>query len=302
MIYPWKTLFLSTLLLMSGYTATELVTKSNPVLAQKIFPDLPADYWANPFIQKLAEINVVVGYPDGKFRPQQPIQRDEFAAMIHQAFEQKQIREISSASQFKDVPENHWAEMAIAEAYETGFMQTTGENSFSPNLPVSKTDAIVALTNGLKMLETERQDVATITPSVRKQPRVTKYRLAFPLASTVIMSSGMPLASTAILAPMARVNRLPSKKSSEPSALATVRTVYEDNNLIPEEAIDHIAVATKQGLVVNYPRPNYLEPNQLLDRGAATALIHQALVSIDKLPPLTEDTDASQYIVSPKKD
>ncbi|MGV2827206.1 S-layer homology domain-containing protein [Myxosarcina sp. GI1(2024)] len=298
MIRSLKYLFLSMVLSISTCTAIELCTETSSVLAQTIFPDLPADYWANPFIQKLAERNIVVGYPNGNFKPQQPIERDEFAAMIHQAFERESKREISSASKFQDVPENYWAEMAIAEAYETGFMQTTDENNFSPNLPVSKTDAIVALTTGLEMSFTERQDLLT-TRLAAKRSKVTNNRLPFPLASTAIMTPVMSLASIEIMAPFALIDSLP--RDIELSALATVEVYYEDADSVPNQVIDNIAVATKRGMVVNYPRPKYLEPDRSLSRGAATALVHQALVSIDKLPPLAGTTDASKYIVLPKE-
>ena len=298
-IYPLKSLLLCASWLILVCTAVELGIKSNSVLAQTIFGDLPENYWAKPFIQKLAARNIVVGYPDGKFRPQQPIKRDEFAAIIRQAFERKPKQEISSASKFADVPENHWAEKAIAEAYETGFMETTEGNSFSPNLPVSKLDAIVALTNGLEMSSANQNNLRT-TPPVAKQPQVVSKHLAFPLASTTIMNMNprMSLASTAIVAPLIRLDRLRNQPVS-PSPLATVREYYEDTNLIPEAAIDNIAVATEQGMVVNYPQTQYLEPNEPLERGEATALVHQALVSIKKLPPLPRTTEALNYIVSP---
>lgn len=39
------------------------------------FPDVPPNYWAQPFIQALAASNVITGFPDGTFRPDQPVDR-----------------------------------------------------------------------------------------------------------------------------------------------------------------------------------------------------------------------------------
>ncbi len=56
-----------------------------------------------------------------------------------------------------------------------------------------------------------------------------------------------------------------------------------------------MAAATKAKIAVNYPDPRVLNPNELLSRGSATALIHQALVDRDQIEPLP-DKDTAKYI------
>lgn len=51
------------------------------------FPDIQ-DHWASPFIQALAEKNILTGYLDGTYRSNKTLARDEFAAIIRQAFNQ----------------------------------------------------------------------------------------------------------------------------------------------------------------------------------------------------------------------
>lgn len=46
------------------------------------FKDVPASYWASPFISSLAANNITVGYNDGTFRPKQPIDRAQFSAFL----------------------------------------------------------------------------------------------------------------------------------------------------------------------------------------------------------------------------
>lgn len=55
------------------------------------FPDTQ-NHWAQPFIQNLAENNIVTSYLDKTFRPEQPVARDEFAAILQQAFSQPSER------------------------------------------------------------------------------------------------------------------------------------------------------------------------------------------------------------------
>jgi uncharacterized surface protein with fasciclin (FAS1) repeats len=112
------------------------------------FSDVPPNYWARPFIQVLAERDIITGFPDGTYKPNQPVERAEFAAMIQKAFNQNQVRQLG-ATGFKDVPPNYWAATAIEEAYQTGFMSGYPGNIFLPEQPIPKFQALIALSNGL---------------------------------------------------------------------------------------------------------------------------------------------------------
>jgi hypothetical protein len=70
------------------------------------FPDVNSDDWAQPYIQVLNQEGIVAGYPDGTFRPQQAVDRDEFAAIIRQAFDRDRVKAIPTGSVFADVPQN----------------------------------------------------------------------------------------------------------------------------------------------------------------------------------------------------
>ncbi|NDJ21846.1 beta-Ig-H3/fasciclin [Nostoc sp. B(2019)] len=127
-------------------TPTPVTPSSTPTVN---LSDVASDYWATPFIQVLAANNVISGFPDGTFRPNQSVTRAEFAAMIQKAFSnQNRIRQLSAGG-FRDVPANYWAASAIQNAYETGFMAGYPDNLFLPNQEIPKVQAIVALTNGL---------------------------------------------------------------------------------------------------------------------------------------------------------
>ncbi|PMB16031.1 beta-Ig-H3/fasciclin [Fischerella thermalis CCMEE 5282] len=148
---------------ISATTATPMMI-SAPVLAQVTTPtpapapattapsfaDVPADYWALPFIQALAARNVIVGYPDGTYKPDQPVTRAELAAMFQKAFTLNPVRQLPPEG-FRDVPTNYWAAPAIRSAYEAGFLSGYPNNLFGPNQTVSKADAITAVASGLNL-------------------------------------------------------------------------------------------------------------------------------------------------------
>ncbi|MBD2522704.1 fasciclin domain-containing protein [Nostoc sp. FACHB-133] len=111
--------------------------------------DVSSDYWARPFIQALADNNVIAGFPDGSFRPNQAVTRAEFAALIQKAFpNQNRVRQLTAGG-FRDVPAGYWASSVIQYAYETGFLAGYPGNVFSPNQQIPKVQALVALTSGL---------------------------------------------------------------------------------------------------------------------------------------------------------
>lgn len=119
----------------------------SPSFAQTTFSDVPSGYWAGDFIQALSRQGVVAGFPEGTFRPEEPVTRAQFAAMINKAFPKPALR---PAINFNDVPSNYWARSAIAQAYSIGFMSGYPGNNFRPNEAIPRQQVLVALANGLQ--------------------------------------------------------------------------------------------------------------------------------------------------------
>ncbi len=118
-----------------------------PAQAQITFSDVPSDYWAAPFIQALGDRGVIRGFPDGRFRPNDPITRAQFAVLVDQAFDQPTVR---SAIRFRDVPSSYWAASTIQTAYTEGFLSGYPGNVFNPAQPMPRVQVLVALASGLR--------------------------------------------------------------------------------------------------------------------------------------------------------
>ncbi len=110
------------------------------------FVDVPDNFWAKPFIQSLQTRGFVGGFPQGYFKPNQPVTRAEFALMTQAIFAQNPVRE---AVQYQDVPSDFWAAKAIDKATRIGFLKGYPNNTFQPKQQIPKVQAIVALANGL---------------------------------------------------------------------------------------------------------------------------------------------------------
>lgn len=117
-----------------------------PSFAQSTFPDVTSNYWATPFIQELVNRGVIAGFPDGSFRPEEPVTRAQFAAMVRKAFSKAPVR---SQVQFVDVSSSYWAASAINEAYVSGFLSGYPGNIFRPDENIPRAQVLVSLSNGL---------------------------------------------------------------------------------------------------------------------------------------------------------
>ncbi|MEG5160144.1 S-layer homology domain-containing protein [Microcoleus sp. AT3-A2] len=307
------------LALAVSVSGTGFVLSSQQVAAQQAkskFPDVPPNYWARPFIDSLAEKEIVTGYLNGTFRPKQAVDRDEFSAMIRQAFERASVRKIPSGSYFKDVPKNYWAETPIQEAYEAGFMNDFPGNEFRPKQPLTKAQALVVLMRGLNMdfnpavVKTDQAAATPARPTPVNKRRIARNRLAFPLAATVLMQPLLPVvarlqpAAAPAPKPTKAVPPTTTKAATAPaknSALDFLKSYYKDAEKLPKYAVEPVAAATKAKIVVNYPDPRTLNPNELLSRGSATALIHQALVNQGQIQPLPDKNTAKYIPTSPRR-
>lgn len=283
------------------------------------FPDTQG-YWAQPFIQALAQQNIVTGYEDNTFRPKQPVDRDEFASILHNAFSQPTERQLSRGSVYNDVPVGYWAAPAIQDAYEMGFMKGYPTGEFRPNQPISKVEVLVSLARNLKLPRpnaavnnpTSAAPATTPAPAavVTSQQPVTrrgaKRPLMFPLGMTVLMQPLMarPTQATPAANPSAAASAPSQPAQQATSATTTQRPVssivsnyYKDAAQIPQYAIDDVARTTAAGIVVNHPDLRILNPNQPATRGEVSAIVHQALVYQKKVAPIPANETASNYIV-----
>jgi uncharacterized lipoprotein YddW (UPF0748 family) len=111
------------------------------------FSDIQS-HWSKPFIEALAARQILSGYPDGTCRPNSPVTRAEFAAIIASVFSQPVKREYVP---FVDVPQTHWAINAIKKVYETGFLTGYPNRRFGLDDSIARGDALVAMVNGLEI-------------------------------------------------------------------------------------------------------------------------------------------------------
>jgi len=114
------------------------------------FLDVPPGYWAQGFIAPLVDRNILQGFPDGRFRPNQLMTRAEFAALLVQFPWSAWMPWTESYTRvFVDVPGNHWAAPAIDQVAQWGLMQGDPNGRFRPQQPISRMEALLTLSKGV---------------------------------------------------------------------------------------------------------------------------------------------------------
>lgn len=112
------------------------------------FADL-GDHWATAYIEALADRNLVKGYPDGTYRPQDVINRAQFAALVAASY--RSLPPVRGAVAFVDVPPTQWAASAIDQAQRQGFLGGYPDATFRPDQGMVRVQAMVAVATGLKL-------------------------------------------------------------------------------------------------------------------------------------------------------
>jgi hypothetical protein len=124
------------------------------------FSDVPKNYWAFPYIAELTDLGIINGYPDGLFRPENNVQRSEFAKLMISAAGLKAAA--VSETSFDDVSANAWYAPFIeaAKAYLTGY-NMDGKNMYLPETVALREDITVALVK-LKAYDTSIADLGML--------------------------------------------------------------------------------------------------------------------------------------------
>ncbi len=116
-----------------------------PVIAQRSFSDVRG-YWGEPYVNELASRDVIGGFPNGSFGPNDDITRAQFAAIVVKALG---LRAQGGGKVFVDVPSNHWAANAIATASNAGLIGGFPDGTFGPAQSITRAQALVILSKAL---------------------------------------------------------------------------------------------------------------------------------------------------------
>lgn len=118
------------------------------------YPDVSAGAWYNKAVATLSRMGILSGYEDGRFRPNATVTRAEFAAMA--ARFDTEAKPVDTP--FTDLT-GCWAADEIAEAYGKGWVNGYGDNTFRPNGPITRAEAVTLINRVLRRLPETDKDL-----------------------------------------------------------------------------------------------------------------------------------------------
>ena len=108
------------------------------------FSDVPSHYWGKNAIQTGVVAGYISGDGNGIFRPNDPVTRQEAAAMISRILDLKQNE--SRAYRYTDsYAISNWAKGVVGAVSEAGIMAGYPDGSFGPNRVLTRAEAVLAL-------------------------------------------------------------------------------------------------------------------------------------------------------------
>ncbi len=116
------------------------------------FPDVPTNHWAASQIDILSDQGVIVGYPDGTFKPDDNVTRAEFASMAIKALGQEHTK-VAQPVNFTDITPDYWAYDAIQKALFFDLISSDTSSIFRPDDNVSRAEATTVSVNALTTQE-----------------------------------------------------------------------------------------------------------------------------------------------------
>ena len=160
--------------------------KETVVTAPKEFTDVAPISWERPFVDALSSRGIIKGdEKNNSFRPNEPINRAEFAALLNQAFKkQKTQRKL----EFKDVEADFWAKSAIEEAISTKFLSGYPDKTFKPERKIPRVEALVAIVSGLDLqAPSSTETVLKIYEDADKIPKYATEKIATATANNLVV-------------------------------------------------------------------------------------------------------------------
>jgi S-layer homology domain len=179
-----------------------IVTPTAPTVPTPEFTDIPKQFWGETYITELQKRGILDDFGTGKFDPNQPITRGEYAKMLDRAFADKPKTTV--ASDFKDIPADYQRKEAIAKSVQLGFMTGYPSNRFAPNQQIPRYQLQISLAKGMQLkTPSSTDDVLSKFTDAKEMPAYARSKMA------AAVDSGLTIKDTTknLLKPMANATR-----------------------------------------------------------------------------------------------
>lgn len=192
---------------------------------------------------------------------------------------------------FTDVPNTYWAYPFISELGKRGIITGFADGTYQPDQPVNRAQYAALVSTILPGNQQSPIAFGDVSGTFWAKPSIDKsvssgFVKGYPSG---LYEPAKPISRMEVL--LSLVNGFGLGKSSNPEpALA----VLQDQAEIPAWARPAVGTAAESGMIVGYPDPKVLNPNQPATRADVAAMLYQALNATGRMEPVQ-----SNYIVRP---
>ena len=142
------------------------------------FRDLSSSHWAYAEIRSAVKAGYAGGFPDGTFKPNLPVTREQAAAILNNIYK---FENSAQSVTIKDLSKvSPWAADSVLRVVASGVMGGYEDGTFSPKKPVTRAECIVILD---RIVQNQEKSEAEAEVKPETQPAV-------PPAGTVPSSGG----------------------------------------------------------------------------------------------------------------
>ncbi len=199
---------------------------------------------------------------------------------------------VSTSTRFSDI-QNHWARAFIEALAQRKILNGYPNGTFRPDNSVTRAEFAAIITTVFNQPSKREYVPFTDVPANHWAANAIKkaYEIGF--------LSGYP---NRIFGPNNRITKgdvlvslvggLGLNANIKPDLLPVLSLIYNDGTSIQEYAKNAVAIATRAGIVANFPNVKILNPKVAATRAEVAAIVYQALVyqgKVEKIP--------SNYIV-----
>lgn len=190
--------------------------------SETTFTDVPSGAWYAPVIAKAKAAEYITGYPDGSIRPIGNISRQEAAVIISVL---KSLTAVSDKLSYTDASTiADWSKQAIIAAAETKIMIGYPDESFKPEAPITRVEALVVITRAFnhKTLVVPIDEPSDEPSEVPSDVPVAVSDITVTQETMTLTSGGVTGTINATISP-AKASNQNIKWTSSDTSIATVK-------------------------------------------------------------------------------
>jgi S-layer homology domain len=166
------------------------------------FNDVPDKYFGKSKIEVLQSMGVLQDFGGGKFDPNLPITRGEYAKMLDRAFVDRATAQ--QVLEFKDIPTSYARREALDRSVKMGFMTGYSKTLFKPDQQIPRYQMQISLAKGMKLKPpANATEVLGKFNDAKGVPAWAKDKVAAAIGSGLVVKDG----NTAKLQPVKATTR-----------------------------------------------------------------------------------------------